>query len=480
VSEPDPHTITGDARSDALKAWDRHRFTPLGALVRFLGSMIVAAILAWLAATRAGLDPAPARMLFILLFAAMLWLLEAVPAFAVGILVIALQILLLGDPRRGIFAQEAGDWETFVVVLGNPLIWLFFGGFVLSAAVARTGLDRSLARRLLSWFGATPGLLLFGVMAGSAAFSMIMSNTATTAMMLAIVAPLIAGLTGDDPYARGLFLGVPFAANLGGMATIIGSPPNAIAAGALASVPGQGVSFLTWMLYGLPPALLLLVIVWTYLRLRYPASGRLQLPTLEDAAPSDPPHWQRSLTTVTLGLTVVLWMTGQWTSIPTAAVSFLPITVFTLTGILRESDVRKLPWDVLLLLAGGLALGNGVRDTGLADWLVAALPLEDLGRLGVIFVLCYATVILSNLMSNTAAANILVPIGVVMAGGFETLAVVPLALCASCAMCLPISTPPNAIAYGTGRLGSGDFLSGGLLVGLIAPPVAVGWMVLIA
>lgn len=484
--EPDP-SVDGDGRSDAAKAAGVHEVRPLSASAKGLLVALFAGLVAWLAQSQLGLEAAPARMLFVLVLAAGLWLTEAIPAYAVGILVIALQILLLGNPDGGIFAEAPDDWQTFVVVLGNPLIWLFFGGFVLSTAITRTELDQALAGRLVGWFGGSPAALLFGVMAGSLLFSMFMSNTATTAMMLAIVTPL-AVILGNSPYARGLLLGVPFAANLGGMATIIGSPPNAIAAGSLAYVPGQSVDFLGWMIYGLPPALVLFAVIWLYLRLRYPDTGdafqRIRATVTRQAettvrAASTVPVWQRRITIITLLLTVALWITGQWTGLPTAVVSFVPITVFTATGILADKDVRGLPWDILLLLAGGLALGNGVRDTGLADWLVAMLPLAGLGELGVVLLLCYATLALSNLMSNTAAANILVPIAVVMASGFESLAVIPLALCASCAMCLPISTPPNAIAFSSGRLAASDFLRGGLLIGALAPPITVGWMLII-
>lgn len=475
-------SIAGDSRSDALRTVGRFRWQPVKASTRFTLCLIVAAAVAWVAEQQSGLDPAPARMLFILVLAALLWLFEAVPAYAVGILVIALQILLLGNPNVGIFAQEADDWEAFVVVLGNPLIWLFFGGFVLGAAVARTGLDRLLAARLIAWFGRNPSLLLLGVMGGSMVFSMFMSNTATTVMMLAIIGPIVARLGPGNPFGKGLLLGVPFAANLGGMGTLIGSPPNAIAAGALLYVPDQEVSFLGWMLFGLPPALALFVLSWTYLRLRYPHTGGT-FDVVGDGAEAGArrpgPPWQRRVATGTLLATIGFWMSGEWTGIPTAVVSFLPITVFTATGILKDQDVRQLPWDILLLLAGGLALGNGVRDTGLAAWLVEGLPLAALGELGVVMVLCYVTVTLSNLMSNTAAANVLVPIAVVMGAGFETMAVVPLALCASCAMCLPISTPPNAIAFSTGQLRSSDFLAGGLLLGALAPIVTVGWCALV-
>jgi len=475
---PLPHTIVGDSRRDARKVLSRPVVRPLGAVTRFLLALAFATALAWFA-QQDGLAAAPSRMLFILVLAAVLWLFEVIPAYAVGILVIALQILLLGNPDAGVFAVESDDWETFVVVLGHPLIWLFFGGFVLSAAASRTGLDLSLARRLLRQAGGSPARLLFGIMAGSLAFSMFMSNTATTAMMLAITAPVVAGLTPGNPYGKALLLGVPFAANMGGMATLIGSPPNAIAAGALAGVPGQDVGFLTWMGYGLPPAIALFVVCWLFLRFRYPMQDGevLSLPELKRADDDTaPPRWQRTVAVGTMACTVGLWMTGEWTGLPSAAVSFLPITVFTATGILRDRDVRGLPWDILLLLAGGLALGNGVRDTGLAEWLVALLPFEGLGDLGVVLLICYVTVLLSNLMSNTAAANILVPVAVVLAAGFEAPAVVSLALCASCAMCLPISTPPNAIAFGTGRLESADFMRGGLLVGLLAPLVTLGWM----
>lgn len=476
--------VDGDGRVDAAKATGEHELRPVSASAKVLLVACLALLTGWLAQTQLGLAAAPARMLFILVLAAGLWLTEAIPAYAVGILVIALQILLLGNPEGGIFADEPDDWQTFVVVLGNPLIWLFFGGFVLSAAIARTELDQALAGRLVGWFGGSPSALLFGVMAGSLLFSMFMSNTATTAMMLAIVTPLVA-ILGRSAYARGLLLGVPFAANLGGMATIIGSPPNAIAAGSLAYVPGQAVDFLGWMTFGLPPALLLFTLTWLYLRFRYPdredgfqrIRSALALQAESKArAVSKVPLWQRRVAVGTLLATVALWMTGEWTGLPTAVVSFLPITLFTATGILADKDVRGLPWDILLLLAGGLALGNGVRDTGLADWLVAQLPLAGLGELGVVLLLCYATLVLSNLMSNTAAANILVPIAVVMGSGFESLAVIPLALCASCAMCLPISTPPNAIAFSSGHLAAGDFMRGGLLIGALAPLVAVGWV----
>ena len=179
----------------------------------------------------------------------------------------------------------------------------------------------------------------------------------------------------------------------------------------------------------------------------------------------------------TLVVTVGLWMTGQWHGLPTAAVSFVPIVVLTTTGILGAKGIRTLSWDVLFLLAGGLALGQVVKDTGLATWLVSALPVS--GLVGIALAMAYACTVMSNFMSNTAAANVLLPIAVTMATGFEARVGVPVALGASAAMCLPIATPPNALAFSTGRLDSRHFIRIGVLIGLLAPLIAVLWTSLV-
>jgi sodium-dependent dicarboxylate transporter 2/3/5 len=430
----------------------------------------------------ADLNPAARRALFILLLAATLWVTEAVPAFAVGILVIGLQIALLGKPG-GVFAESPRDWEQFVVVIGHPLVWLFFGGFVLAAGMARTGLDRWLAARVLGRLGDSPSSLLLGVMGITFVLSMFMSNTATTAMILAMLAPLLATLDEGDAFGRGLLLGVAVAANLGGMGSLIGTPPNAIAVGALSDLPeGPEVSFLEWMLLGLPVALGLMVIAWIAIARLYPARRELRFagwdssPREGDAAA---PPWQRLTVSGTLAVTVGLWLTTQWHALPTAVVSFVPIVVLTTTGILGAREIRGLNYDVLFLLAGGLALGQVMISTGLSTWIVDRLPEEALGLAGIALLMAYVTVALSNFMSNTAAANVLVPIGVTMAVGLEARIAIPIALAASVAMCLPIATPPNAMAYAAGRCRTGDFMRLGLLMGAIGPLAAVLWVWLV-
>jgi solute carrier family 13 (sodium-dependent dicarboxylate transporter), member 2/3/5 len=425
----------------------------------------------------AGLSDDGRTSLMILIIAAGLWITEAIPAFAVGLLVIGLQILLLGRDQGG-WDSDQRDWEKYIATWGSPLIWLFFGGFVLSAAGEKTGLTLWLSDQVLRRMGRSPGRLLASCMGVTFAFSMFISNTAASVMMVTMVMPIIRSLPPKDRMRCGLLLGVSIGANLGGMGTIIGSPPNAIAAGALRQI--HPIDFANWMWLGLPPALAMLVLSWFYLRWSYRSDSPSELsrpsPTGPAAGQQRSSAWQRILVMIVFGLTVLGWMTQSWHGIPVTVVSFLPICVFTAAQILDHHDVCKMRWDVLLLIAGGLSLGLAVTDTGLANWLVQRLPLSSLGSLGLGLVLAYLTVGLSNLMSNTAAANILVPIAVVAASGSEAQVVVPLVLSASAAMTLPISTPPNAVVFATEMVQTRDFIRTGILIGLIAPLLSVLWV----
>lgn len=451
-------------------------------LLTVVACFLAAGAATWLVGGEA-LEPAPRRALFILLSAALLWVTEAMPAYSVGILVIALQIALLGDAEEGIYAQSDRDWEQFVVVLGHPMIWLFFGGFVLAAGLERTRLDRALAVRILGRFGDRPSRVLLGVMSVTFVLSMFMSNTATAAMMIALTAPLLASLPGSDPYTKGLLLGVAVAANVGGMGTLIGTPPNAIAVGGLEEI-GIQASFLHWMMVGFPPALFLVLVSWlVILRLHPPQAERLDLSRLGDAPPvaageedPAPRRWQVWVTIVTAASTVGLWLTSSWHGTPTTVVSFVPIVALTTTGILGTEEIRKLPYDVLFLIAGGLALGGMVTNTGLATWIVDHLPLSGLGTIAAAMLMAYTTVVLSNFMSNTAASNILVPIGITLAAGQEAHVAVSIALAASAAMCMPIATPPNSLVFSTGRLATKDFLRIGIPMAVLAPGLLVLWV----
>jgi len=413
-----------------------------------------------------------------------MWVSEAIPAFATSLLAIGLLIVLLGKPGGG-FASDPHDWEMFIQPWGSPLIWLFFGGFCLAAGAERTGLDRWLALRAMGLFGASPAMVLLGVMLTTAVLSMFISNTATATLMLAVLGPLLASRPPADPFPKSLLLGVAFAANLGGMGTIIGSPPNAIAAGLLTAAAAP-VDFARWMVLGAPPALALLAISWAFLIVRYQGRGAfepLQNLVLGEEAQAAVPPLRRWIVVLTFSATVLLWITSPMTGLPTTVVSLLPICMFTGTAILSSDDIRQLPWDILLLITGGLSLGVAVQATGLANWMVGKIPTEDLPVLLLVAGFGGLTVLLSNLMSNTATAGIVLPLAVATIAtqgeppGDPRL-LVPIALCASLAMGLPISTPPNAIVYSTRRLGSFDLLAGGLLVGVVGPVVVTAWCLL--
>ena len=450
--------------------------TPIRSFRAFLLCLALAAGLAYLPPWP-NLEIAAQRSLFILFFAAALWITEALPAFAVAVLIMALQIALLGHPG-GAFAKDADDWGRFVQPWASPVMWLFFAGFVLASAAVKTGLDRRMALAVLSRIPPRPGIILFAVMAITFTFSMFMSNTATAAMMLAVISPLVLNMDKDDRFAGGLTLSVAFGASIGGMGTIIGTPPNAIAAGALAKV--QAVTFAEWIGAALPVAIAMAAIMWTYLYFRYPSKQKfVNFELLRKSAEEevDVPSWQILFVPIVFTITVLLWLTTSIHGIPSTVVSFVPITALVVAKVTDANDIRRLPWDVLLLLAGGISLGVGVSETGLAKWLVAMIPVDNLPLMALASVLALVTLWMSNFMSNTAAANILIPLGMAIAGpGNAPPVVIAIALGASSAFLLPSSTPPNAIAYSVGRIKIRDFVEIGVFMGVVAPIIISVWL----
>jgi solute carrier family 13 (sodium-dependent dicarboxylate transporter), member 2/3/5 len=467
-----------DTRRAARRFVASVEFNDVGALLRVLGCLLVAGATAFLPEWQ-GLDPAARRCLFILVLAAGLWATEAIPAFAVALLVIGLSILMLGRPD-GVFVgpDEPDRWQIFIAPFASPLIWLFLAGFILAEAAARTGLDRTLAGAVFRAAGPRATAVLIAAMAITFVLSMFMSNTATAAMMIAVIAPVLRTLPPGHAFRPALPLGIAVAANLGGMGTLVGTPPNAIAAGFITR-GGAPLSFLDWMLLGLPPAVMLAGGLGAFLVYRYRARDlvldRRALASAQETGPRAP-AWQRGVVVLVFSITLLLWMFGP---APAAVVAFVPITVLSITGVIGVAEIRQLRWDVLILMAGGLALGVGVTETGLADWLVNGLPIAGLGLLGAGLAFGLLTAVLSNFMSNTAAANILVPLGAAAAVGIGSapgILPVIIALSASTAMCLPIATPPNAIAYSTGEINARAFLLPGLLLGLLTPLVTVPWV----
>ena len=475
-----PIAMLHGSRNEAHRLLGLFEFSHVRAIVTTACCLAVAAAVAFYP-TYEGLSEAGHRTMFVLVFAAGMWITEAIPAFATSLLAIGSLIALLGKPD-GVYAVTDKDWEQFIAPWGSPLIWLFFGGFCLAASAEKTGLDRWLAARALGLFGQRPAMLLLGVMLVTAVLSMFVSNTATATLVLAMLTPLFASRPAGDGVTKALALGVAMAANLGGMGTVIGTPPNAIAAGLLTGE--SSVNFAEWMALAAPPAFVLIGVAWGYLvltQLRGVAfSDNEGLLFHAGAAADAVPKLKQLVVVATFTVTVGLWITSPLHGLPTTMISLVPITALTATGILTGDDIRSLPWDILLLITGGLSLGVAMDKTGLAEWAVALLPIDGLAPMALVIGFGYATILMSNLMSNTATANLVLPIAIAVlealpATGGDARLAVPIALAASAAMCLPISTPPNAIVYGAGYLRVKDLLFAGVFIGLIAPPLVALW-----
>ncbi|MAS92428.1 MAG: hypothetical protein CMO55_04460 [Verrucomicrobiales bacterium] len=417
----------------------------------------------------------------LLAFAAFLWITEAIPAFAVAVLVIGLEVVVLGMP--GGFFASTGDtkaWQQFVEPWASPLMWLFLGGFVLASGTEKTGLDRWVAASVLSKASGSPVAILATSMGITFLLSMFMSNTATATMMIAVLAPLVATGAGGKQFATALYLAIPIAANVGGMATIIGTPPNALASTELGEQGFKDIaSFAGWMKIGVVPSLFLGGFSFLYLWIRYLRKAPDSSPPALTHEPRDPTPEERIqffVVVIVFLTTVVLWMTESLHGIPAPVTAFFPMVAFAATGVLGPHDVRKLPWDILLLLGGGLALGKAVQVTGLAEWMGNLIP-DTWTGLPLMIGFGLLAVLLSNLMSNTATASLLIPLGVGLAGESELAALLALiAMSCSSAMALPISTPPNAVAYSTGKVRSQDFLEIGLIMAILGPAISIIWI----
>jgi sodium-dependent dicarboxylate transporter 2/3/5 len=473
------------SRGKIKKILNRFHFSVNRAILLFLLSFLIATSVAFVPEYQ-GMNEASNWTLFILVFAAMLWTTEAIPAFAVSIFLIGLEIIILGH-EDGVFAKGPNDWKIFLLPWASSLIFLFIGGFVLSIASSKTQLDIWIAKKVLCISGTKPTSILTGVMVVTFVFSMFISNTATTTMMLSVALPIIASLKQGNPFGKALLIGIAAAANIGGMGTIIGTPPNAIAVGALGD---SAPSFLGWMMYAIPPALIIIVIVRFLLLKIYPSNQE----NIDDSfmARIDSSHkttegkriplWHKKVVIAIFLTTISLWLTSSIHGLPVTVIAFLPIVAFTLTGIIDEEDIRSLPWDILLLITGGLSLGLAVSKTGLASWLANSIPLASFDLLVVVVLFAFMVVIISNFMSNTAATNILIPMVIAIVTGFNvdnallTSAIIIVALSASNAMMLSVSTPPNAIVYSSELIKSKDFLILGLFVGAVGPIFIITWV----
>ena len=431
------------------------------------------------------------RVIAIFVFTAMMWILEVIPTWTTS--VVAIVSILLTTSNKGlgflIAKENVGaltNYKDIMAAFADPVIMLFLGGFVLAFAATKVGLDVQLAKVMLKPFGTNPKTVLLGVLLVIGVFSMFMSNTATAAMMLTFLTPVLATLPKDGGGRISLALAIPIAANIGGMGTPIGTPPNAIALGALQEA-GYAVTFAGWMLRMVPYVLLMLVIAWVLLMKLYPFKAKSIELKIEGQEIKATP-FQKYVVWVTFALTIILWIGEQWFKINSNIVAMIPFAVFSATGIMKSKHLEHINWAVLWMVAGGFALGTALNQTGLASTLIRTIPFASWNSLVVMLVgglICY---FLSNFISNSASANLVVPIlivvGKAMAGNpaFEALGGVPamiigVAICASLAMCLPVSTPPNALAHSTGMITTKQMATVGIIIGVVG--LVLGYLMLI-
>jgi sodium-dependent dicarboxylate transporter 2/3/5 len=356
------------------------------------------------------------------------------------------------------------------------------GGFFLASALSKTGLDADLFKFTLKISGSTPKRILMGLMCMTMLASMLMSNTAITAMVLAAIMPLLKDLGKNSSLTKALLIGVPIAATTGGLSTIIGTPANAIAAGALENA-GIEMDFLHWMFYGIPLAIFLtavscFVLIKMLIKENSPISLEFLEPTNSESVAKDLKNKRRIVLIIVI-ITVLLWMTSSLHNLSVSAVAAIPIVFLTMTGVLGGKDVNSLPWDALFLVAGGLSLGLALQDTGLLNHYAQKIVAMKINYIVFLCLLAYASMIFANVMSHTATSSVMIPLGMAMLPQFKTEVALIIGLASSTALFLPVSTPANAIAYSTGLMELKDFRVGGILIGLLGPAAIIVWVLLI-
>ena len=458
--------------------------------------VLILSALAWFAPTdfgMAGLTVIEQRVIALFVFAAFMWILEAIPIWTTSVSVIVLMIMMVSDsmlaPLNSADTNELfGTPISYKAIMGtfaDPIVMLFMGGFALAIGATKVGLDINLARVMLKPFGTRSTIVLLGFMIVTAIFSMFMSNTATAAMMLAIVAPVLRQMPEDGKGRTALALCIPVAANVGGIGTPIGTPPNAIA---LRYIQESGldvhIGFGQWMAVMVPFVLVMMTFAWFLLVKMYPFSQKHFVFHLDGKFRSD---WRSIVVYLTFALTIVLWLLDTKTGMNSNSIAMIPLAIFCVTGIIGKEELKSINWDVLWLVAGGFALGVGLQKSGLAKHIIDTIPFGDWAPLAVLAgsgLICY---VMSTFMSHSASSALLVPILATVAvgmgdslnsfGGISTM-LVGVAVSSSLAMALPISTPPNALAHATGMVEQRDMIRTGLIIGVVG--IVLGYLFIYA
>ena len=489
----------GYALVEAYHNWKKSHKTDnknLSRAIRLIVA-IVAALVVWCLPVENWIDGMTIiqkRTLAIFLFAILMWLFEAVPAWTTSVMVVVLLLFTTSNSSLVFFESVSPDkvlgaqtsYKSLLHCFADPIIMLFIGGFVLAIAASKTGLDLFLAKVMLKPFGKKPQMVLLGFLMVTGIFSMFLSNTATAAMMLTFLGPVLKALPADGKGKTALALAIPIAANVGGMGTPIGTPPNAIALKYMSEI-GIEIGFGEWMAFMIPFTLLLLFIAWVMLVKLFPFKAKSIDLNIEGELKKD---WRSWVVYITFICTVLLWVLDKKTGVNANVVAMLPVGVCAIIGVLTKRDLEEISWSVLWMVAGGFALGVGLQETGLAKTLIDAIPFGSWPAVVMVVgsgLICYA---MANFISHTATASLLVPIlaavgasaavsaNLAPLGGVSTL-LVGVAIGSSLGMVLPISTPPNAIAAATGMIEQKDMVKTGLIMGVVGLVIGYGMLIVL-
>lgn len=398
---------------------------------------------------------------------AWLWITQALPISTTALLIPVLAMI------SGILSAKQA-FSNFA----NPVIFLFMGGFALAAALQKYSLDKLFAVKMLSLSNGRPLFAVLLLFLTTALLSMWISNTATVALMLPIALGLLSAQQANGSNKKSqanmyvfVLLGLAYSGNLGGMATLIGSPPNAIAASA------AGLSFADWLSWGIPMFALLfplmILVLFIIFRPQFSNHVELMLPVVKSS-------WQRNLVIIIFAFTALGWVfnapLATFTGISRGFDAMLAvIAIVLLTGskcLSFDEFIKKTNWGILILFGGGLTLSTVLQTSGASLWLANAissnLPVDNMWF--VLVIICVFVIFLTELVSNTASAALLVPLFMTVAIDLnlppEGIAVV-IALCASCAFMLPVATPPNAIVFSSGLVAQRQMMRAGLVLNLV-------------
>jgi solute carrier family 13 (sodium-dependent dicarboxylate transporter), member 2/3/5 len=426
------------------------------------------------------------RVAALTLLMAVLWMTEALPLTATALLPFVLLPLMNVMPAD----KVAGAYLS-------PILFLVLGGAFIALAIERTGLHRRFALAILGRSNGTPGSLLMAFMIATAVISMIVSNTATTLIMMPIAVALLKanGTQAEEKggLAGALPMGIAFAASIGGLGTLVGSPTNAIAAGLIAKSTGYEINFLMWMAFGLPIVLVAIPLCWAILMSVQTVSGDAFDSVATRASIGQAGPWSTAekrlvplIIAVVIGWIALSFFSG---SLPKGMIEDGSIAIAaglllflipdgTGRALLNWSEANRAPWDVIFMFGGGLALAAGIGASGLDDWLGEVLkPLSSIHPVIIALVLVGLVIVITEFASNVATASGIMPVvaGLIVATGSDpALLAVSAALASSWGFMLPAGTGPNAIAWATGHIALPKMLRAGLLLDIAGVPLIVG------